>query len=140
MILWFFLPYLQILTTHLIIYNQKFFKRIRNNLTNQNNNRDTLELPFKGINKPEIKVVKRGTKIYMKVTHDQGFKSVEFSINGKDYSYNEETPSYDPETTELEYYFNIQEGENTVTITATSLEDENAVETYTGVYNYIPEE
>lgn len=104
-----------------------------------NNNRDVIELPFKGINKPEITVGRTGSKVYMKITHDQGFKSIVFNINGKEYTYNKDTPSYDPETTKIEYYFDLIEGENQVSITATSLEDENAVATYIGRCSYTEE-
>ena len=72
----------------------------------------------------------------MKITHYLGFKKVEFSVNGKVYTYDENYSGYESEQEELEYYFDLQEGENTVAIIAVSNEETET--TYAGRTNYIP--
>lgn len=101
-----------------------------NNLDKEN----TLEKPLKGVNKPVIEVTKQGGELYMKISHDMGFEKIEFSINGKIYKYNEEFSGYDSTKKEIEYKFNLVEGENTVIIIAVSTEETEAV--YKGKCNY----
>lgn len=92
-------------------------------------NTDTYTEQYKGINKPIIEVTKRDGQIHMKITHDMGFEKVEFIVNGKEYIYDENYSGYDKDETELEYYFDMQEGENTVIIHAISLEGKESEET-----------
>lgn len=117
-------------------------KRGKNTLTitavNSNNSSETIDKIFNGVNNPEIKVQKEGNKLYMRISHDMGLKKVEFSVNGQDYVYDENYPEYDSTQKELEYYFELKEGENTVIITATSMEDTEEV--YRGKCNYTAEQ
>lgn len=101
-------------------------------------NEERISKIFNGVNKPIIKVTKKGNELYMKISHDMGFEKVEFSINGQIYKYNEEYSGYDSSNKELEYKFNLKEGENTVIILAVSTE--GTEETYKGKCNYNPEQ
>lgn len=69
---------------------------------------------------PEFEVYREENRLYMKITHYKGFKKINFNINGKEFNYDETIEDYDPERTEVEYYFYLQEGENYVCITAYS--------------------
>lgn len=69
---------------------------------------------------PQFEVYREGNRLYMKITHNKGFKKIDFNINGIELTYDETKESYDANKTEVEYYFNLQEGENFVTITAYS--------------------
>ena len=73
----------------------------------------------------------------MKMSHDMGFEKIEFSINGTIYKYNEEYSEYDSTKQEIEYKFNLVEGENTVIILAVSTE--GTQEIYRGKCNYTAE-
>lgn len=101
------------------------------------NNFNSTEKNFDGRLKPEFKVVKRGNKLYMKVTHDKGFKSIEFSLNEKTYKYDENFAGYDSEKQKIEFSFNLEEGENIVIIKAISTEETE--KTYKGKCNYTAE-
>lgn len=107
--------------------------RAVNNLDKEN----TLERSLKGVNKPIIEVTKQGGELYMKMSHDMGFEKIEFSINGTIYKYNEEYSEYDSTKQEIEYKFNLVEGENTVIILAVSTE--GTQEIYRGKCNYTAE-
>lgn len=117
-------------------------KREKNKITitatDYNGNNKKISRTFIGKENPEITVTKSGNKVHMKVTHYKGIKSIVFEINGKTYTYDENSKAYDESKTEIEYYFNLQEGENKVYITATSLED--TVETVRKRCTYTPEE
>ena len=89
---------------------------------------------FEGKFKPEIKVYKQDDKIYMKVSHYKGLKEIQYLINGNELIYDENYSEYDPEKTEVEFSFKLQEGENTVIIKATSNEDTQ--EEYSGSKTY----
>ena len=101
------------------------------------NNTKTITKPFKAVNDPEIEVTKNGERLYMKVSHDIGIKSIEYNVNNKVYNYDENYSEYDVNKKEVEFSFALQEGENTVIITAISLEDTEKV--YRGKCNYTPE-
>ena len=73
----------------------------------------------------------------MKMTHDMGFEKIEFSVNGKIYVYDEKFSGYNPTQKEIEYQFDLIEGENTVIIVAISTEGTEA--TYKGKCNYTAE-
>lgn len=81
------------------------------------------------VTRPQFDVYREGDKLFMKITHDRGFKKIDFNINGIEITYDETKEDYDANKTEVEYYFNLQEGENFVTITAYSeyleIKDEN---------------
>lgn len=113
-------------------------RRGQNTLTvvavNLNDNEETKTEMFNGVNKPIIKVVKRGSELYMKMSHDMGFEKVEFTVNGKVYKYDQNYSGYDANQKELEYKFTLKEGENKVIIFAVSTE--GTEETYKGKCNY----
>lgn len=98
---------------------------------------ETIEKTYEGANNPKIEVTREGNIIFMKVTHDIGFKKIVFTVNGQEYIYDENFSGYDSEQKELFYKINLIEGENTVIIHALSLE--NTEETYKGKCNYISE-
>ena len=105
--------------------------------TDINNNKEAVEKTFNGVNRPEITVNKKQNKLYMKMTHDIGFKSIEFYVNGTTYMYDENFSGYDAEKKEIEYYFDLKEGENIVIIKAISTEETEAI--YKGKCNYVKE-
>ena len=103
-----------------------------------NKGKETVNKTFNGVNNPVIEVTKDGSRLYLKISHDLGIKKIEFELNGKQYTYDENVPSYNPDSKDIEYYFNLIEGENTVIIKATSIEETEAV--YRGKCNYTAEE
>lgn len=98
-----------------------------------------LERMLKGVNDPVIEVTKDDSlgEMYMKITHDMGFKKIEFNVNGQEYVYDESFSGYDSEKKEVSYKFALKEGENIVIIHAISLEDSE--KTYKGKCNYTAE-
>jgi len=99
---------------------------------------ETIEKIFNGVNNPIIEVTKDVDKLYMKITHDMGFKKIVFTVNGQEFVYDETFPSYNIEQKEVAYKFNLVEGENTVIIHAISTEDTE--ETYKGKCSYTAEQ
>ncbi len=97
----------------------------------------TLEKIFNGVNNPIIEVIRDKNTLVMKMTHDMGFKKIEFTVNGQEYIYDENYSGYNPEQKEISYKFDLKEGENTVIIHAISTEDTEA--TYKGKCNYTQE-
>lgn len=89
---------------------------------------------YVGTTDPEIEVYREGEKLYLKITHDLGFKKVEFSVNGQTLTYDQNLSNYDAAKKELFYYFNLIEGKNEVAIVATSNED--TTKTYAGQCQY----
>ena len=96
-------------------------------------NNNSVENKYDGRLKPEFEVYREDNRLYMKITHDKGFKKIEFNINGLELTYDETKADYDSEKQTVEYYLNLQEGENYVKITAYSNEDTN--DTYEGRCN-----
>lgn len=94
----------------------------------------TIKKIYIGVTDPEIEVYREGDKLYLKITHELGFKKVEFSVNGQTMIYDEKYSKYDATKKELSYYFNLKEGKNEVTIVATSNED--TTKTYVGQCQY----
>ena len=101
-------------------------------------NTETVDKPFKGVLEPEFDVRTNGDKLYMKISHDMGFEKIEFSVNGQIYTYDKTFAGYDATQKEIEYQFDLQEGENTVVIVAISNEGTDA--TYMGKCNYTEEQ
>lgn len=97
-------------------------------------NTDTIRKIYMGVTDPEIEVYREGDKLYLKITHERGFKKIEFSINGQNMTYDEKYSKYDATKEELSYYFNLKEGKNEVAIVATSNED--TTKTYIGTCQY----
>ena len=89
---------------------------------------------YVGKTDPEIEVYREGDKLYLKITHELGFKKVEFSVNGQTLAYDQNFSGYDATKKELFYYFNLKEGKNEVAIVATSNEDTQ--KTYVGQCQY----
>lgn len=116
-------------------------KRGENTLTvtavNDAGNSETIRKKFKGINNPVITVSQDGTKLNMKMSHDLGFKKIEFYVNGQTYVYDENFAGYDASKQEIQYSFDLQVGENIVIIVATSIEGTQSV--YQGKCNYTPQ-
>ena len=96
-------------------------------------NNNSVENKYDGRLKPEFEVYREDNRLYMKITHDKGFKKIDFIINGQELTYDETKADYNSEKQIVEYYFNLQEGENSVEITAYSNEDTN--DTYEGRCN-----
>lgn len=113
-------------------------KRGNNILTitakNTDNETKTIDREFNGVLKPEIQVYKQGDRLYMKMSHDKGFKSIQFYVNGQTRVYDENHEDYDENKKEIEYYFTLKEGENIVIIKAISTEETEAI--YKGKCNY----
>ncbi len=97
----------------------------------------TVEKIFNGVNNPVFEVTRDKNKLYMKITHDMGFKKIEFTVNGQEYVYDENFSGYNPEQKEISYKFDLKTGENTVIIHAISTEDTE--DTYRGKCNYTAE-
>ena len=89
---------------------------------------------YVGKTDPEIEVYREGDKLYLKITHELGFKKVEFSVNGQTLAYDQNFSGYDATKKELFYYFTLKEGKNEVAIVATSNEDTQ--KTYVGQCQY----
>lgn len=101
--------------------------------TDLEGNTQSKEENIVGIHLPEIEVyVTQDRVLHMKVTHDSGFKRVEFNVNGNTLLYDEDYPTYNENTTELETELPLNEGKTIVKITAESLENEASVKTYEG--------
>lgn len=101
---------------------------------------------FKGVKKPEIKAIKYDDIVEITVSHDTGFKRIEFILNDKVYVYDENYSGYSLQTKNLLYKMNLEEGENVIQVTAESLEKintetgEGTTEIYKGRCEYIPNE
>lgn len=86
-----------------------------------------------GIHLPEIEVyITQDRVLHMKVTHDSGFKRVEFKVNENVLLYDETHLQYSKDLTELTTELQLNEGRTVVQITAESLENEASVKTYEG--------
>lgn len=85
-------------------------------------NEETLTKLITGVNEPEVSAIKYGDKVHIKVTHDMGFKKIEFIINNKKYVYDENYSNYDKNKTTVEFDFPLDEGENIVKVNAYSQE------------------
>lgn len=97
-------------------------------------NTETLKKIYKGVTDPEIEVYREGEKLYLKITHELGFKKVEFSINGQSMTYDDKYSKYEATKKELFYSFDLKDGKNEVAIVATSNED--TTKTYVGQCQY----
>ena len=88
-----------------------------------NNKTNTLKQMIFGVKQPVIEVTRDEERLYMKVTHDKGIKSIEYDVNGQIYTYDEKYSGYDPNQIEVEFSFVLNDGENTVIIKAISNEE-----------------
>jgi len=101
---------------------------------------------FKGVKKPEINAIKYGDIVEITVSHDMGFKKIEFIINDLKYIYDANYAGYNSQITSLLYKMQLVEGENVIQVTAESLEqinfetEEGTTEVYKGKCEYIPDE
>lgn len=87
-----------------------------------NGNEEILSRLVTGVNEPEIDVIKYGDTVHISVSHDMGFKKIEFIVNNKVYVYDENYSKYNKDKNTVEFDFPLQEGENLVQINAYSLE------------------
>lgn len=114
-------------------------KRGKNTLvitaTNSLDKEEKLDKIFNGVNKPVIEVTREGNRLYMRMTHDMGFKKIQFTVNGQEYVYDENFYKYDAEKQEVAYQFELKEGENIVIIHAISTEDTEEIYRGKCVYN-----
>lgn len=134
------------MTTELDIQRGTFKLQIR--VVDIYENEEILSRLITGVNEPEIRVIKYGDKINVSVTHDMGFKEIEFIINDSKYVYDENFSQYDKNKTTIELDFPLKEGENIVQINAYSLEklteedreelDNYAFKRFTGKCTYEP--
>lgn len=85
-------------------------------------NEEILSRLVTGVNEPEITVIKYGDTVNISVTHDMGFKKIEFIINNSKYIYDENYSKYDKNKTTVEFNFPLKEGENIVQVNAYSQE------------------
>ena len=117
-------------------------KRGKNEITiiavDSENNQQTTTKTFNGVNTPLIDIIKDNDRITVTVSHDMGIKKIVYDFNNQEYVYDENYAQYDEEKTEVEFYFNLEEGENTMTVTATS--SEGTEETVTKTCEYSAEE
>ena len=86
------------------------------------NNEETLSRLITGVNEPEITVIKYGNVVNISVTHDMGFKRIEFVINKRKYVYDENYSKYDKNKTTVVFDFPLDEGENIIKVNAYSQE------------------
>ena len=113
--------------------------RIGNNdialtVVDNNNNKGTYKSPIVTKNDPIIDVTRNEDRLYLKVSHEKGLKKIEYDVNGETYVYDEKYSAYDPAQKEVEFSFAMEEGENTVVITAISNEETETV--YRGRCDY----
>lgn len=111
-------------------------------------NEEVLSRLITGVNEPEISVIKYGDVVNISVTHDMGFKKIEFIINNSVYVYDEGFSQYDKNKTTVEFDFPLGEGQNLVQVNAYSLEkisedqgdtlENYAFRRYTGKCTYNP--
>ena len=111
-------------------------------------NEESFSRLITGVNEPEISAIKYGDIVNITVTHDMGFKQIEFIINNKKYIYDENYSKYDKNKTTVEFNFPLEEGENLVQINAYSLEklseedgeelENYAFKSFTGKCTYEP--
>ena len=85
-------------------------------------NEEKISKLITGVNEPEISMIKYDNVVHVSVTHDRGFKQIEFIINNLVYVYDENFEKYDKNKTTIEYDFPLIEGENIIQVNAYSLE------------------
>ena len=85
-------------------------------------NKEELSKLIKGVNQPEINVIKYGNVVEITVTHDMGFKQIEYLVNDVLYIYNENYSKYDKDQTMIQFEFPLKNGENIIYVTAYSME------------------
>lgn len=85
-------------------------------------NKEEVSKLITGVNQPEISAIKLGDKVKVTVTHDMGFKRIEYLINDDLYVYDENYSKYDKNKTIMELEFLLNEGKNVIKVNAYSLE------------------
>lgn len=115
-------------------------KRGKNTLkitaTDTSNNIVTEEKAFNGVNEPEIDFYVKNGYLCITISHDLGIEKIDYTINGKDYMFDETTPTYEQEKLLVKRKIKLQEGENTIEITAYSVEETKS--TRKGKHTYTP--
>lgn len=115
-----------------------------------NGNEEKISKLITGVKEPEIDVTRYDNVVNIIVSHDMGFKRVEFLINDDLYIYDENLSGYSEDTKELNFDFPLKEGENIVRVKAYSLEklssegndslDNYAAKTFSGKCTYEPQQ
>lgn len=101
-------------------------------VTDNNGNTEEKEEILHCVKEPEITVEANEDQMIMVITvsHDMGFKSIEFEINGREIIYDETYSGYDANQTKLTFTSSLQPGvDNTVTVVAYSNEKIDDTET-----------
>ena len=108
-------------------------------VTDNEGNTEEKEEMFHCVKEPEITVEANMDQMIMVITvsHDMGLSLIEFEINGRQITYDENYPTYNPTKTKLTFTASLKPGiVNTVEITAYSNEKiddtENTSATYSG--------
>lgn len=95
-------------------------------------NTQTKEENIVGILYPEIEVYAQDAILYIKVTHDKGFKKIVFKVNDQELVYDENNYQYNENLKEIKTQVPLSPGKTFVEVTAYSLEHEESVKTYRG--------
>lgn len=104
--------------------------------TDTSNNTVVEEKAFNGVNDPEIEFYVKSGYLCMIVSHDLGLKKVLFTINGKEYTFDENSEKYEEEKMLLRRKIKLIEGENTIEVSAYSVEDTESIKK--GKHTYTP--
>lgn len=115
-----------------------------------NGNEENVSKLITGVKEPEVKAIRYDNVVNIVVTHDMGFKRIEFLINDDLYVYDETLAEYSEDTKEIDLDFPIKEGENLIQVKAYSLEklseedtdslDNYATKTFSGKCTYEPQQ
>lgn len=84
-------------------------------------NETTKEQMFKGAKKPNIQVIKENDELIIKVTDEENIKKIDITLNGESYSTDPGNTGEPLNIKEVELRQKLQPGENTITITAYSV-------------------
>ena len=95
-----------------------------------NNNTQTQIKEFKGVRKPVINVVQEDDKLAVTITHESSIVDVKIVYNGRNVVLTKDRLG----KPEISLRLSLKDGENTITIEATSSDD--TVETFNGICNY----
>ena len=109
-------------TIHAQIDIQRGTHELKVLVADASGNEEKISKLITGVNEPEISMIKYGNVVHISVTHDMGFKKIEFLINNLMYAYDEEFDEYDKTKTTIEFDFPLKEGENIIQVNAYSLE------------------
>lgn len=98
----------------------------------------TVSKTFKGIKEPEIVMAIYGDLLRITAIHDKGFKKIIYTINDKEYVYDEKATDYDSTKAKVIFDQTLNVGDNLVTVKAYSNEDENSEKVMQSIATYNP--